>query len=333
MLLAVFATAVITTVVHNKREHKASKPAKTVTIALEAPTTNTPAGDKPTTVTIPVEVAKEAAATEAGHHEGLKTEVPPGVASQEIEAARQQQDELAANDQLPIVTPDAAPSQRGCTSRFVRNYSSRRGVRPRLLVTHYTVSPNRPGWDDVWGIVNLFNTPAFAASSNYVVDGEGHCAYIVRESDKAWTQATANPVSISIEVINTGKEKILAPPAGLKKIGEVWSDAARRWAIPLQAGKISGCRVVRSGIIDHYSIGACGGGHFDVSPYGVAAIIAAAKNARRPITAVDRTRCRKLNFWRSHGQPGGKAVKQAVRQRKALESRQLVCTARGLVRR
>jgi N-acetyl-anhydromuramyl-L-alanine amidase AmpD len=64
-------------------------------------------------------------------------------------------------------------------------------------VLHYTVSPNRVGWSDVNAVVAEFANPAFQASSNYVIDGEGHCAYIVRESDKAWTQAAANPFAIS----------------------------------------------------------------------------------------------------------------------------------------
>lgn len=332
-LVAAIAAVALTVAVVGGPDHGPTKPRKTVTITLGKPGANPsdPKTDQKTTVTVPAQAVKDAAASDVDDHEGLKTETPPGVAPAEIEAAREQQDQLAQDDQLPIVTPDAAPSQRGCTSRFVRNYSSRRGVRPRLLVTHYTVSPNRAGWNDVWGIVSLFNNPAFAASSNYVIDGEGHCAYIVRESDKAWTQATANPVSISIEVINSGKESVLAAPVGLRKIGLVWADAAKRWKISLQQGKVSGCRVVRSGIVDHHSLGACGGGHFDVSPYSVAQVIAAARSAggRRVVTATDRTTCRKLNWWRTHGRPIGKATANAVRRRKALEARHLVCTSKG----
>lgn len=328
-LVVALGTMTITILfVDNGANHGPQQPRRTVTITLGKP------DHSKTTVTIPAQAAKEASASDVANHEGLKNETPPGVPSDQIEAAREQQDKLAQTDQLPIVSPDAAPSQRGCTSRFVRNYSSRRGVRPRLLVTHYTVSPNRPGWDDVWAIVNLFNTPSFAASSNYVIDSEGHCAYIVRESDKAWTQATANPVSISIEVVNTGREKTLAGPAGLRKIGLVWADAARRWKIPLQQGKVAGCMVVRPGIVDHHALGACGGGHFDVTPYSVPAVIAAAKAVRDGgISSADRATCRKLNWWRTHGRPKGKAEQNAVARRKALEKRGVICTSKGATRR
>lgn len=253
---------------------------RTITVKLGKPAGGPgPAGDTVATVKVPAAAVDQAKASDVGDHEGLKSEQPVGATRDELAAAQDQQDRLAANDALPIVTPLAAPSQRGCTTRLVGNYSSRRGVRPRLLVVHYTVSPNRPGWDDVWSIVALFDRPAFAASSHYVIDAEGHCAYIVRESDKSWTEAAANPVGISVELINSGREATLAGVAGLAKLGRVFADAGKRWAIPLQAGAVNGCTVTRPGIIDHQALGACGGGHVDVSPYTVGPVIAAARAA------------------------------------------------------
>lgn len=236
-----------------------------------------PHGTPTTTVTVPehaVDVAKE---TDLDNHQHLRSEEPAGVPQQLLERVQKQQDALAQNDQLPAVTPDAAPQQRGCVTRLVQNYSSRRGVAPRLFVLHYTVSPNRPGWSDVYAVASLFDRAAFAASSNYIIDNEGHCLYIVRESDKAWTQAAANPVAVSVEVINSGHEPTYAAKAGLKKIGLVAHDVAKRWQFPLQRGVVAGCLVVRPGIVQHKDLGACGGGHFDISPFSVAPVIAAAK--------------------------------------------------------
>jgi hypothetical protein len=230
------------------------------------------------TVTVPASVVAKSNARFPD--KSMKTETPAAAPKSVIENAREQQDALAASDQLPLVTPDAAPSQRGCTSNFVVNYSSRRGVRPRLFVLHYTVSANRAGWSDVNAIVALFNTVAFQASSNYVIDGEGNCAYIVRESDKAWTQAALNPVAISVEVINSGHESIYAGPAGLKKIALVVSDALRRWQIPVQLGAVSNGVVTRAGIVDHAMLGVAGGGHHDINPFKVAPVIAAVKALR-----------------------------------------------------
>lgn len=234
------------------------------------------------TVTVPRAAIDQAKQGDLGDHlaAGLRDESPPGVSPVEINASIKKQERLAANDQLPIVQPDAAPVQRGCRSEFVRNYSTRRGVRPREWTLHYTVSPNRPGWSDVNAVVALFNTSRSQASSNYVVDAEGHCAYIVRESDKAWTQAGGNPYSISVEIINSGHEETLAGSAGLKKVGLIISDSAKRWQIPLSRGIVAGCIPVKPGIIQHKDWGLCGGGHFDIAPFSVAPVIQAAVAAR-----------------------------------------------------
>lgn len=243
------------------------------------PTTTTytvggPHGTPEQSVTVPSAVVDQA---EAGldTHQDLRSEQPEGVTPTELDAAAQQQEALAQSDQLPIVTPDAAPSQRGCVTHLVQNYSTRRGVAPRLFVLHYTVSPNRPGWSDVNAVVSLFDRASFQASSNYVIDNEGNCAYIVRESDKAWTQAAANPVSISVEVINSGSEPTYAASKGLQKIALVAHDAMARWHIPIQLGSVRGCTVTRPGLVDHLSLGTCGGGHHDISPYRIAPVLAA----------------------------------------------------------
>lgn len=282
--------------------------------------------------------APQAAVDQAGDlddHEDSRSEQPAGVPGPVLAAGQEQQDRLAATDQLPLVTPDAAPEQAGCRSQFVRNYSSRRGVRPRLFVLHYTVSPNRPGWSDVNAITSLFDTASFQASSNYILDNEGHCAYIVRESDKAWTQAAFNPVSISVEVINTGHEATYAGTAGLGKLARIVSDAAGRWQIPLRRGKVAGCSVVNGGIVDHNQLGACGGGHFDITPYSTETVIAAARayRAATSITAVDRRTCAKLNAWRRRGRPAGHQVVVNVRRKQALAHRGITCTSSGPVRR
>lgn len=249
------------------------------------------------TPTQTVDVPKEAVAQADGLEARLRSENPAGVSPALLDKAQAYQEALAANDQLPIVSPDAAPSQRGCTTKLVQNYSSRRGVAPREFVLHYTVSANRPGWDDVNAIVGLFDRPSFAASSNYVIDGEGHCAYIVRESDKAWTQAAANPFSISAEVINTGHEASYIAPAGLRALAIVISDALDRWKIPLQPGQVTNCIPVKPGILDHASLGACGGGHHDIAPYSVPQVIAAVK-AFRAETAKPRPVLYKITAWR-----------------------------------
>lgn len=345
-LLGVLATLGVTVaVVDNGPDHGPDKPRATVTVRLGKPAQSSPA--IPNTITVPAAAVQKVASSDAGHHEGSRDETPAGVPAQEIEAGQEKQDDLARSDQLPVVAPDAAPSQAGCRSRFITSYSSRRGVAPHEIVLHLTVSPNVAGWSDVDGVTGFFSRAATQASSNYVLDGEGHCNYIVREVDKAWAQAAFNPYAISIEVVNTGHEPVYIRAAGLSQLARIVHDAAHRWGIPLQVGAVAGCVPTRYGIVTHQMLGACGGGHVDITPYDdpdhkiIRAVIAAAKQLDpkpvKPTTAVDRTTCRKLNHYRSDRAIGVKVSPHRtainVARRKALERRHVVCTAKGPVKR
>jgi hypothetical protein len=248
---------------------------------------NVGSADKPHQPVQPITVPKIAVqqTQDAKPEAGMRDETPDNVPPKQIEAGREQQDHLAIKDLLPIGLPLAAPVERGCRSEFVRNSSSRRGVAPREVVIHWTGSKNVPGWSDVQGVVAWFNNVQSQASSNYVIDAEGHCAYIVREYDKAWAQAAFNPLALSIEVVNSGGPfenfgGYLVPKPGLRKIGQVVADMARRWHIPLRVGATYNCRVLRGGIVDHKSLGICGGGHPDIGKYSLAPIIHAARHAR-----------------------------------------------------
>lgn len=328
---AVVAIAATLTIVVTLDDADKNGQPDTITIVVRA------ADGQPVKVSAPAAVVEQA--QEQSTHEGQRGEQPTGVPAADLQAADEQQEQLAATDQLPIVTPDAAPEQAGCITRLVGNRSSRRGVRPRLFVLHYTVSPNRPGWSDVNAIIGLFNRPAFAASSHYVIDREGNCALIVRESDKAWTQAAFNPVAISVEQINTGREPSYAGTAGLAKLARVVSDATQRWEIPLQPGRVSGCTVTRPGVVDHGSLGACGGGHHDIAPFSPSVVLAAARAHRAVaarssrVSAVDRRTCRKIRWWRAAGRPHGLPERRAVMRRRALDRRDVTCTRRGPVKR
>jgi hypothetical protein len=241
---------------------------------------------------------------EADAHAGERSEAGGSERSRNLS-----QDAAARTTRGPAVLPEtltlASPFQRGCRTRIVRNQSSRNGGRPALFVLHYTVSPNRPGRSDVDGITAYFNNPGSQASSNYVIDNEGNCNLIVPESAKAWTQGYMNPWSISVEVINTGSESSYAGTAGLAKLGLVVSDATRRWGIPLRRGRTSGCTIVRSGVVDHDSLG-CGNNHTDIRPYSVDAVITASRAARAgagyAIPRAERRIAHRLCYHRRHGQ-------------------------------
>ena len=258
----------------------------------------------------------------------------PCVPRESLAAGLAQQAKFAKRDDLPVDQPAAAPQQPGCRTRLVGNFSSRNGVAPRLFVPHYTVSSNRPGFDDVNAITALFDRASFAASSTYVIDRDGNCNYIVREADKPWTQATFNPVSISVEIINTGSERPLFTPSGMRRFARIASDSAGRWDIPVRRGMVAGCRVVRSGFVDHNDLGPCGGGHVDVTPFDVDDLITAVKRHRRNKTVTAR-RCRELTRLRAeavarrqaHRRPAWRAAprERAEALKVALGAREVRC--------
>jgi hypothetical protein len=165
--------------------------------------------------------------------------------------------------------PASVPSVAGCSTSFIsHNFSSRGGIRPRLLVLHYTVSPNRDGWGDIDLIRGLFNRDSFDASSTFLIDFEGHCRYIVNEAAKPWTQTFYNPWSISVEIIATGKEPKSAWLAsrGLVKTAQVLAGAARRWGIPIRwVDPGAACVAPPAGVTDHNALD-CQNSHTDVRP-------------------------------------------------------------------
>jgi N-acetyl-anhydromuramyl-L-alanine amidase AmpD len=116
-----------------------------------------------------------------------------------------------------LPTAGASAGFQGCATRFVRNQSGRGGIRPQWQVWHYTVSHNVPGWADVNSVVALFDRASSQASSNFVIDAEGHCAYIVPIEAKAWTQAAGNPFSISYEIVDYGNEPAYMGVGGVRE--------------------------------------------------------------------------------------------------------------------
>lgn len=260
---------------------------------------NAAAGDGVPTRTLAVPEAAVARARDA--LEGDLRTAPEQTPDTQIDAAHETADEIRARED-PLPTAGASRGFAGCVTKFVVNQSGRGGVRPQVQVLHYTVSGNRPGWDDVNAVVALFNRSSFQASSNFVIDGEGHCAYIVPIENKAWTQAGGNPFAISYEVINTGSESVYLAPAGLAKLRSVMREVARRTGIPLRAGRISGCTPTVSGIVDHRQGGICWGGHGDIGPFQLAPIVAFV--ARAPVNYSPRER-RILAGVAARGDRGG----------------------------
>lgn len=251
-------------------------------------------GPGPTSVVKTTTGALDAVETsKVGQHSDARDETPTGVTGAQIAKADKQQRQLAATNPVPDLSPAAAPEQRGCRSNFVRNYSSRRGVRPIVIVVHYTVSSNLPGFRDINALTAYANSPSSGVSWHFNVDRDGNCAYTVRETDKAWTQATFNPVSIGIEFVSTGRPGDWLTARGRQRAARLLTAIGRRWDIPLRRGAARGCVITRTGIVQHADLGACGGGHSDIVPFSTGRLILDAR-AHRRVTSTTTRRCNEL---------------------------------------
>lgn len=236
---------------------------------------------------------------------GMKDETPPiaeQVAPGQLTAAQAAAARIRAT-QAPLPTAGASAGFKGCVTHFVRNQSSRNGVRPQILVYHYTVSHNVPGRGDVLSVEHLFDSSSAQASSNFIIDAEGNCDYIVPIEAKAWTQAAANPYSVSVEVVAYGNEATYLADPGFRKLGEVSLQVSRRTGIPLTRGAVSGCVPTKKGIIQHADLGICGGGHHDINPFSLSKVIRIVRSYAKPVkplSAGERKRCRERNTLRRH---------------------------------
>lgn len=244
----------------------------------------------------------------------------------------QQRSSDEANPQGPRVSgpaPLASPFQRGCLTRSNRyNWSYRNGVRPSIIVVHLPVAFNHPGWDDVNGVHVFLDQASTMASTNFQNDAEGHCIYSVWDLYKAWGQANYNSATkCSIEQQGYGTEgsffgvPIIGPGSfrqpGLHQLAVIVHDCAKRGHIKLQRAVVDGRGgVIKEGVTDHLHLRAGGGGHVDISNFGlqcvnrgggtdtwacVDLIIRAARaiDAPKPITAGQRRRCRELDGLRA----------------------------------
>jgi hypothetical protein len=338
VLAVVIAVPVTIAIIDNGPDHEPGTPRRTITVQLGGP------GHKeiPLAPAAQAQVHQQAKEDAAGQDEAAESDLHESPAQLPTDAAQRQADARAppGQPQVPQSTTQASPSEAGCSTALVRNYSSRRGNPVLLGVIHWTGSrPLAGSTADGLAIVRWFDTPAAQASSNYITDDDGHCWLTVAEANKAWTQAAFNSWSVSDEHVNAGVQPFLPTTAGRRQVVRFIQRVHSHWKIPYRRAQVTqaGCRVLRSGFLAHRDLGACGGGHPDVGSFNLDGLIAEAARTDpgqpKPVTSPDRVTCRKLNWWRTHGRPKGKAEANAVRRREALGRRHVTCTSHGPVRR
>lgn len=207
-----------------------------------------------------------APAAQAELERGATATDRPGDTHRELADPLREYDDPSTSAPGVLQGPLAAQEFPGCRTRFVRNFSSRNGATPRIIVWHQTVSRDRPGRADQDGLTALANSPRSSVSWHLLIGGrDGLCTFNVPLHMKAWTQANANPFSLGIEVQAFGDEPSYVSGPGKARLLAVTRELGRRYSIPMRRGLVQNCRPVRSGIVEHYDLGVCGGGHVDVA--------------------------------------------------------------------
>jgi hypothetical protein len=327
VLLALVITAgVVIVATDNGPDHAPGTPRRTITVTLGGPGHKKIALDPRQQANLHAQAVEDAAGQTAESESNLH-ETQPASGS---ELAKARGVAPPGSPAIPQATTFASPSTPGCRSEFVRNYSLRPpGARVELGVIHWTGSA--PG--SRAAIVRWFDTPAAQASSNYITDQDGSCSYVVPESKKAWTQAAGNPWSVSVEIVNQGVQPLFQSARARAVVIRLMRGWHKRWGIPYVHGRVNAsCVPIRPGFLAHRDLGACGGGHPDVGAFDLDGLIREAARGAAPVPANMVVRCRKLNWWRRHGRPGGLAERRAVYRRHVLERHHITCTGRGATR-
>lgn len=191
-----------------------------------------------------------------GHVTGEVTLTPAQIAKLKASA------EKAASQLHPNV--QATPEPKLLNQPLATNYSSRiPGSHYELLVAHDTESPNAPGIADLEAIRAWFSNPNAQASANYVDDAQGNVLEMVNPATlKAWHVAYFNPWAIGVEEVGYASQTHW-PLLQVEATARIFAHWATAYGIPIQRGKVSGCTIIRPGIVFHADLGLCGGGHHD----------------------------------------------------------------------
>lgn len=134
---------------------------------------------------------------------------------------------------------------------------------PEILVAHDTESQNAPGIADLEAVRAWFSNPNAQASANYVDDATGNVIEMVDPTTKtAWHVANFNHWAIGVEQIGFASQTRW-PLAQIEATAKIFAHWATKYGIPIRHGAVSGCTIVRTGIVFHSDLGLCGGGHHD----------------------------------------------------------------------
>jgi N-acetyl-anhydromuramyl-L-alanine amidase AmpD len=180
-------------------------------------------------------------------------------------------------------------------------WSSRNGIRPTEFVVHYTAG------NGTAENIDAYFRRTRAASATYLLEPSGHCIQEVPESEKPWTQLTANPYSISVEIVTTGwnvsRSQWLAMPIFRRGVlADLMRAAMTRHGIPVRRVDPVGCNFI-PGYTDHNAL-ECGNDHTDVLPNFPWDVLASQLHGPKPPTRHAQALCREYAHYRREVRAG-----------------------------
>jgi hypothetical protein len=143
------------------------------------------------------------------------------------------------------------------------NYSSRSGASVRIVVVH-----TAEGALTIESLGGWFANPSSQVSSHVGIDDKPNTVgEYVRRPDKAWTQASYNPVAVSAELCGFAEwstDQWHQHPNMLANCAAWIAEECAHWGIPIVRLSDAEAQSSGRGVCDHRSLGSGGGGHWDV---------------------------------------------------------------------
>ena len=142
------------------------------------------------------------------------------------------------------------------------NYSSRSGATVRLIVIH-----TAEGATTIESLGNFFANPSVDASSHVGADDKkGVIGEYVKRGNKAWTQANANPVAVSLELCGFASwstDEWNRHPNMLENCARWIAEEASAFGLPITRLNSTQAQGSGRGVCQHKDLGGWGGGHHD----------------------------------------------------------------------
>jgi len=142
------------------------------------------------------------------------------------------------------------------------NYSSRGGATVRLIVIH-----TAEGATTIESLGNYFANASVDASSHVGADDKkGVIGEYVKRGNKAWTQANANPVAVSLELCGFASwstDEWNRHPNMLENCARWIAEEASAFGLPITRLNSTQAQGSGRGVCQHKDLGGWGGGHHD----------------------------------------------------------------------